>query len=119
MNWTCKHHALLCQEVLFIEPYKFKKDSKGGSCYQKIAEALSQTDKPNFKVDLRAVCDKLQKLKKTHKSKTQNEENASGISPEEVELDELLNDIVARSEATKQELDRKSNKQDEETAQSI
>ena len=103
MDWTCEHHALLCQEVLFIEPYKFKKAVKRGSCYQKIAEALSQTDKPNFKVDLRAVCDKLQKLKKTHKSNTQNEENASGISPEEAELDELLNDIVARSEATKQQ----------------
>ena len=73
----------------------------------KIAEALNQIDKPKFKVDLRTVSDKLQKLEKTHKSKARNEENPSGISPEQTELDKLLDDIVARSEAAKQELDRK------------
>ena len=126
MDRIYEHHVLLCRKVLFIEPYKFKSGSRERrSCYQKIAEALNQIDKPKFKVDLRSVRDKLQKLEKTHKSKTRSEENASGISPEQTELDMLLDDIIARSEAAKQELDRKSDeqlqkdKQDEETAQSI
>ena len=30
MDWACEHHALLCQEVLFMEPYKLKNGIREG-----------------------------------------------------------------------------------------
>ena len=47
---------------------------------------------------LRFVCDRYQLLEKKHKRKLSDKEKATGISPEDSEIDEAMEDIIAQFE---------------------
>ena len=89
----------LLREMLLFEPWNYKHGSKGrGQCWDRISEALNQIGEPKFKVTQRAVQDRYSVLEKAFKSKRNEDEKASGISPEEKEVDAAIGDILERFE---------------------
>ena len=101
MYWTEEHNIILCRDVLFENPYKYKKGSPQRSeTWRKIVDILNKCATPQFNVDHRAVRDHLNVLVNKHKKKIRAEERASGISPDEPsELDELIQQIIALEES--------------------
>ena len=56
MEWTEEHDNCLCQEILVLEPFKYKKGSiSRGQIWEKIAKNLNGLELPRFKVSKRAV----------------------------------------------------------------
>lgn len=56
MEWTEEHDNCLCQEILVLEPFKYKKGSiSRGQIWEKIANNLNGLELPRFKVSKRAV----------------------------------------------------------------
>ena len=62
----------------------------------RIAKSLNSVSTIWFKVDQRALKDKIKKLLQLYVDKRKKEECSSGISPEHAELDDLLQDIYER-----------------------
>ena len=107
MTWTKDHDILLCREILAEEPYQYKIGSRErGRCWDKIAESLNAIERPKFSVDQRAVRDRFLKLERGFKKKMNEEQRASGISPEFSELDEALEDILGRKESADKQHER-------------
>ena len=49
MEWTEEHDNHLCQEILVLEPFKYKKGSiSGGQIWEKIANNLNGLELPRF-----------------------------------------------------------------------
>ncbi|XP_029211635.1 uncharacterized protein LOC114975625 [Acropora millepora] len=89
MFWTCDHEAILCREVVDVNPYTTKKGStKRSSMWEKIADTLNKCAVPKFRVDKRSVRDHVENLVYKHKKKLQAEEKAPGITPDEPTPDE-------------------------------
>ena len=85
--------------MLLFEPWNYKHGSKErGQCWDRISEALNQIGEPKFKVTQSAVQDRYSVLEKAFKSKRNEDEKASGISPEEKEVDVAIGDILERFE---------------------
>ena len=60
MVWDKKKNDLLCREVLPFEPYQFKPRTKErGNAWNAILENLMAGKTVNFKVDTRAVNERL------------------------------------------------------------
>ncbi|CAH3114994.1 unnamed protein product, partial [Pocillopora meandrina] len=92
------HDTLLCREVLALEPYKHKKGSnEAGKIWTDIAQSLKNCQQLKFKQNLsqRAVRE-IFLLQTRYKDKEREETRASGISPEQDELDVLLEEITER-----------------------
>ena len=104
MVWTEDYEVLFCREVRLRDLYRCKDGSRErGHCLDRIAESVNAVPTLWFKVDQRALRDKLNKLLKDYISKRNKEERDTGISPDHRELDDLLQDICERkqeSEAT-------------------
>ena len=99
MEWSEEKNVVLCLEVLLVDPYKVKeRTTQRAQLWQQIADNLLKLPLPTFKVDKRAVREHVDMLVKKYKRKMTMEEKASGISPEQSELDILLEEIVERSE---------------------
>ncbi|CAH3169870.1 unnamed protein product [Porites lobata] len=82
MFWTHDHEAILCREVVNVNPYTTKKG-----------------------VDKRSVRDHVGILVYKHKNKLLAEEKATGITPDEpTELENLLDMIIALGESGEAEL---------------
>ena len=98
--------------MLLFEPWNYKHGSKErGQCWDRISEALNQIGEPKFKVTQRAVQDRYSVLEKAFKSKRNEEEKASGISPEEKEVDVAIGDILERfKESRKQQKEENEKK---------
>ena len=64
-----------------------------GQCYDRIAESLNAINDVYFKVDQRALWDRIKKLLKFHVNKRNREEKASVVEVEHGELDDLVLDI--------------------------
>ena len=64
---------------------------------------------PKFNVDQRAVRDHFLKLERCFKRKLAEDEKASGISLENTELGDALEEIIEKSKAAEEELGKKSN----------
>ena len=99
MRWTEDHDIVFLRELLLYEPYKHRKGSiERGKVWELIGDALNQMAEPNFRVTARSVRDHLKNLIDNYKRKVREEEKASGISPEESEIDVALADIIERFE---------------------
>ena len=78
-----------------------------------IADNLCQLQQPTFRVNQKSVRDHYNKLVMGYKRKMRDELNASGISPEEREIDKLLEEIVEKEmalEAEKENIDNENNR---------
>ena len=81
--WIYDHEAILCREVVNVNPYTIKKGStKRSSMWEKIADTLNNCAVPKFRVDKRSVRDHVGNLIYKHKKKLQAEEKATGITPD-------------------------------------
>ena len=70
MSWTHDHEAILCKEVVNVNPYTTKKGStQRSSMWEKIADALNKCTVPKFRVDKRSVRDHVGILVYKHKKK--------------------------------------------------
>ncbi|CAH3114749.1 unnamed protein product [Porites lobata] len=106
MFWTHDHEAILCREVVNVNPYTTKKGSTQRSrMWEKIADNLNKFTVPKFRVDKRSVRDHVGILVYKHKKKLLAEEKATGITPDEpTELENLLDMIIALEESGEAEL---------------
>ena len=87
MAWTEDHEVLFCRVVKLHDLYQYKDGSREcGQCLDRIAESLNAVPTLWFKVDQRALQDKLNKLLKDYISK-RNKEGDTGISLEHRELE--------------------------------
>ncbi|KAK3718610.1 hypothetical protein QZH41_004590 [Actinostola sp. cb2023] len=91
-----------------------------GEAWANIAKSLSGMEKPIFKVSQRSVRDRYSTMEKKSKNKVRQEEGASGISPEESEVDRVMEEIIEQFEEHDREYDRisegKKKKAEEEVA---
>ena len=60
-----------------------------GQCLDRIAESLNHLERPSFSVSQKSVRDRLKILERDFKKKERSEKNASGISPEKTEIDQI------------------------------
>ena len=91
MEWT---DQLFCRDIIVSELFTHKPGSKKrGHCYDRIAENLIAVKDVSFKVDQRALRDKIKKLLKFHISKRNQEEKPLGMEDKHSELDYLMVDI--------------------------
>lgn len=99
MFWTFDHEAILCREVVNVNPYTTKKGStQRSSMWGKIADTLNKCSVPKFRVDKRSVRNHVGILVYKHKKKLQTEEKAIGVTADEpTELENLLDTIIAFS----------------------
>ena len=81
-----------------------------GYCYDRIAESLNAINDVYFKVDQRALRDRIKKLLKFHVSKRNGEEKASGMEVEHSELDDLVLDIYDQHKQIENETSEASEK---------
>ena len=102
MYWTEQHNIILCRELVFENPYVYKKGSPQRSeAWKKIVDVLNKGDSPQFNVDHRAIWDHINVLVNKYKKKIRVEERTSGISPNEPsELDDLIQKIIALEESS-------------------
>ena len=102
MYWTEQQNIILCREVVFQNPYVYKKGTPQHSeTWKKIVDVLNKCDSPQFNVDHRAIWDHINVLVNKYKKKIRAEERASGISPDEPsELDDLKQQIIALEESS-------------------
>ena len=100
MHWTKAHDILLCREVLALEPYKhnLKSSNEAGKIWTDIAQSPKNCQQLKFKQNLsqRAVRERFSLLQARYKEKEREEIRASGISPEQDELDVPLEEITER-----------------------
>ena len=104
MVWQGQHDLLLLREILAQEPWKFKEGSvEKGKCWDLTAETLNTLKDTGFRVDKRFARDRFGLLRSKYDKKINDEEKASGISPEQVEVDDAMCDILKRSEEAEEE----------------
>ena len=101
--WKHEHDVCLIREVLLVEPYVHKQQSKErGQAWRTVTTNLNSLEQPVFKVAIRAVRDRFFKLLEKFKKNEREEARASGIQG--IELDEVsmgLADINERIEEAK------------------
>ena len=94
-----EHDNCLCQEILVLEPFKYKKGSNSRSqIWEKIANNLNGLKLPRFKVSKRAVRERHTLLSEKFKSKMKDKEKASGIKCNLSELEKALEEKRQRNE---------------------
>ncbi len=101
MSWSQEHDLLLCKEILLERPYLFKHGTRErGKCWDRIANNLNQIKQKRFIVDQRAVRDRYLRLQRLYKRRVCEENHSNAKIPEPTELDEILGDIIEKTEAT-------------------
>ena len=113
MEWTEEHDNCLCQEILVLEPFKYKKGSipRGQIC-KKIANNLNGLKLPRFKVSKRAVRERYTLLSKKFKAKIKDEEKASGIECDLTEVEKALEEIAEKKVAAEDTVENDKKKVD-------
>ena len=97
MDWTLDHDILFCREIVSYDIHQYKAGSRERiTCMEKIAHCLNSLDEPWFKVDQRALRDRLKKLIGQYITKKNEQQKASGIDVETTELDGLLEEIYEK-----------------------
>ena len=98
MYWTSEHEVMFLREILVVDLFCKKEGSRErGMCLEQIAANLNKCETLWFKVDQRALRDKLKKLLQLFVWKKNQEEKGSGLEIEPLsETDELLQDIYDR-----------------------
>ena len=122
MVWDERKYDLLCREVLLFEPCQFKpRPREKENAWNAILENLMASKTVNFKVDARAVNERLLNVViPRHKVKTKEHLAASGISPENNSLDDAVEEIVEKMEEAEETYDQENaidgEKKDQEIA---
>ena len=117
MKWTEDHDVIMLREIIVSDLFSFKKGSVArGERWEAITEKLNQVKTPRFHLkEKRAVRDRWLLLRKKFKAKMRAEEEASGISVEEMsEMDVLLEELVGKEESMSKAEEAQSKKQKEE-----
>ena len=84
--WKYEHDVCLIREVLLVEPFVHKPQSKErGQAWRTITANLNALEQPVFKVAIRAVRDRLFKLLEKYRKNEREEARASGIQGAEVD----------------------------------
>eukprot|EP00112_Aurelia_sp_Birch-Aquarium-sp1_P019876 Seg500.6 transcript_id=Seg500.6/GoldUCD/mRNA.D3Y31 product="hypothetical protein" protein_id=Seg500.6/GoldUCD/D3Y31 len=111
--WKAAHDKCLIREVLLVEPYFHKQQTKErGEAWKLITQNLKALEAPKFRVSVRAVRDRFAKLMKNFKENEREEARASGIDG--VDYDEIyrgLTDIDLRMEEAKSLQEEKNERQ--------
>ena len=116
MIWSEEHELMLYREIVLHDMRQHKDSSRERrQCLHRIAESLNSVTTIWFKVDQRALRDKIKKLLQLYDTKRMKEECSSGISPEHTELDDLLQEICER----KKECEANYHQQSSEKANQI
>ena len=111
MKRTYDHNVIFVREILHQAPWLYRYGTtERGEVWSKIADNLNAMEKPSFKVTQRSVRDRYSHMEKNHKTKVAHEERASGICPEESEVDQAMEEIIQLFE----EHDRENEKLSEE-----
>lgn len=108
MSWTSKHDLILCKEIIFVNPYSAKKSVQHSALLQQIAENVKSIQSPWFIVDKRSVRDHIGILVQRFKRKESSELRESGTTPERIELDDAIEQIIVMEESAdteQQEID--------------
>ena len=96
----------MCREVLDIEPYQFKlRSPERGKAWETTSSHLNATSHPKFRVTPQSVRDRYNLLTKKFQVRLNREERASGISDDNSELDNLLEEILEKEKEAKEKLD--------------
>ncbi len=107
MKWTADHDSVFVREIIAFTPWIKKHGSaERGEIWGRIADSLNSFESPQFRVTQRSVRDHYTLLERKHKKKVQEEERASGICPEESQLDRALEDIISQFKEADVEHDR-------------
>ena len=94
---------MFCREILVSNLFNTQKSStERGKVWKSLADKLCDKRQPSFRVDQRSVRDHYKLISK-YKRKVREELNASGTSPEQSELDVMLEEIVEREELSEAE----------------
>ena len=81
--------------MLLFEPWNFKQGTtERKNVYENINASLNSLTQIKFKVTARSLRDRLRLLTDKCRKREPEEERASGISPEETEIDAALHEIV-------------------------
>ena len=95
MKWTEPHDIYFLREMMLCQPWEHKKGStEREETWARLAANLIKCSKLVFYVTQRSPRDRYLLLERKHKKKVFDEENSSGISPEDTEIDQLMNEIV-------------------------
>ena len=102
---------MLGREILLFELWKFRTGSRErGQCLDRIAESLNQVKDTRFNLTQKSIRDRLKILERDFKKKNRQEINASGISPEMSEIDEIMEDYMERKEEQEKQFEKVSAK---------
>ena len=111
MAWTLEHDFLLCREILALQSFQYKCGSREkGQCWDKIAKNLNSIENPKSSVNQRGVRERYAKIERNYRRKKADEERASGISPDKMELDEAVESIIGLTESALEKLNRNDSK---------
>ena len=118
MEWSKAKDVLLAKEVLYLEPCQFKeRTAQSVQAWQDLVSNLMKNYPGKFeKLTSRDAKDHIALLIKNHKKKNADELKASGISPEQSELDTILEEIIERMEANVAEIEKDNEKKKREVA---
>ena len=118
MEWSKAKDVLLAKEVLYLEPFQFKeRTAQSVQAWQDLVNNLMKNYTGKFdKLTSRGAKDHIALLIKNHKKKNADELKASGISPEQSELDTILEEIIERMEANVAEIEKDNERKKREVA---
>ena len=111
MKWSNENDVYLLREVLVEEPFKYKPKSKErGAVWSKIAANMNSVNEGpvQFNVQQRSVRDRFRLLETKFKEKERYEEGASGISPEQTEIDVMVAEISEKSKEAEKLFDQQT-----------
>ena len=92
MSWDNTSISILIAEVIVSHPFQYKyKTTDRAKAWQQVAEAMQ---KRGYRVDSRAVRDRINILKDQFKAKNNMERAATGIAVEESEEEKMIREAV-------------------------
>lgn len=92
MMWDNQKDLILIGEVILTRPFQFRQGTRErGKAWQEVADAMRAR---NYKVDKRAVRDRVTHLMDKLKDKNRMEKAASGIAVEETEEERKIRENV-------------------------
>ena len=115
MEWKEQHDNCLCQEILVLEPFKYKNESiSRGQIWEKncIQSERAGLKIPRFKVSKRAVRERYTLLSEKFKVKMKDEEKASGIECDLSEVEKALEEIAEKEVAAEDTMENDKKKVD-------
>lgn len=118
MKWSEGHDIFFLKEVLQFKPWQHKKGTtERGEVWGHLALLLGSNTDPLFHVTQRSVRDRYMLLEKRYRKKVADDKKASGTSPNQSEVDILLEEIVALFDEADQLHESNKRKIQEEASQ--